>query len=86
MRSTMRRWITSSAISRWVQWVMGRPDWLGASQAMATMAQTCSAVIFDGLPERGASRRRSSIPSSAKGIGCKSIQRSRQVRTVSRVT
>src|SRR5438874_2437541 len=39
----MPRLVTSSAISRCVQWVMGRPDWLGASQAMATMAQTCSA-------------------------------------------
>jgi hypothetical protein len=82
----MPRLITSSAISRWVQWVMGRPDWLGASQAMATIAQICSAVIVDGLPERGASLRRSSMPSSARGIGCKSIQRSRQIRTMSRVT
>jgi hypothetical protein len=47
MRSTMPRLTTSSAISRWVQCVMGRPDWPGASQAMATMAQICSAVIVD---------------------------------------
>ena len=64
---------------------MGRPDWLGASQAMATIAQICSAVIFDGLPERGASRRRSSMPRSARGIGCRSVQRWRQIRTMSRV-
>jgi hypothetical protein len=78
--------ITSSAISRWVQWVMGRPDCSGASQAMATIAQTCSAVIPGALPERGASLRRSSSPSSAKGIGWKSAQRPRQRRTMSRPT
>jgi hypothetical protein len=36
---------------------------------MATMAQICSAVIRGLLPERGASLRRSSRLSSAKGIG-----------------
>ena len=65
---------------------MGRPDSLGASQAMATMAQICSAVMRGRLPERGASRRRSSRLNSDKGIGWKSIQRSRQSRTVSRLT
>ena len=80
------RLITSSAISRWVQWVMGRPDWLGASQAMATMAQICSAVIVEGLPERGASRRRSSMLSAARGIGWSICQRARQCCTRSRVT
>ncbi len=76
----------SSAISRLVQWVIGRPDSLGASQAMATMAQICSGVMRGFLPDRGASRRRSSKLNSEKGIGWKSIQRSRQSRTVSRLT
>jgi len=80
----MPRLVTSSAISRCVQWVMGRPDWLGASQAMATMAQTCSAVIRGLLPERGASPSRSARLNSARGIGGKSAHRSRQRRTVSR--
>jgi hypothetical protein len=65
---------------------MGRPDWLGASQAMATMAQICSAVIVAGLPERGASLRRSSRLSSARGIGWNICQRARQCCTRSRVT
>jgi hypothetical protein len=65
---------------------MGRPDWVGASQAMATMAQICSAVIFDGLPERGASLRRSSRLSSVRGIGWSICQRARQCCTNSRLT
>ena len=82
----MPRLTISSAISRLVQWVMGRPDWLGASQAMAAMAQICSGVIRGRLPERGASRRRSSKLNSDKEIDRKSIQRSRQSLTVSRLT
>jgi hypothetical protein len=82
----MPRLTIASAISRPVQWVMGRPDWLGASQAIATMAQICSGVMRDLWPERGASRRRASGLNSDSGMGWKSIQRSRQSRTVSRLT
>jgi hypothetical protein len=82
----MPRLTISSAIARPVQWVMGRPDWLGASQAIATMAQICAGVIRDLLPERGASRRRSFRLNSDNGMGGKSIQRSRQSRTVSGLT
>jgi hypothetical protein len=82
----MPRLITSSAISRWVQWVIGRPDWLGASHAMPTIAQICWGVNRAGLPERGASAKRSSMLNSASGIGWNNVQRSRQWMTVSRVT
>jgi hypothetical protein len=37
MDSTMPRRVISSAISRPVQWVMGRSDCSGASQARATI-------------------------------------------------
>src|SRR4030088_651439 len=47
---TMPRTIISSAISRPVQWLIGRS--LGWSQANATIWQTCSAVISEGRPER----------------------------------
>lgn len=38
----------SSAISRLVHWLIGRPAPLGASQASATMWQTCAAVLRAG--------------------------------------
>ena len=37
IRSTMPCWTISSATSRLVHWLMGRPCWLGASQAKATI-------------------------------------------------
>ena len=42
---TMPRAITSSAISRPVHWLMGRPACSGASQANAAIWQRCSVVI-----------------------------------------
>src|SRR5262245_31702346 len=57
----------------------------GGSQASATIWQTCSAVIWTGLPDRGTSVRRSAMGKSSKLAGCKASQRERQRRTISRV-
>lgn len=46
--STMPRFITSSAISRLVQWVMGRPDSSGFSQAICWIWHTWSGVMLAG--------------------------------------
>src|SRR6266568_1667003 len=81
---TMPRRMTSSAISRPVQWLIGRS--FGCSQAIATIWQVCSAVISAGRPGRGISSNRSLIESSLSGMGCKPIQCPRQVRAVSTLT
>ena len=52
----MPRWITSSVSSWAVQWVMGRPDFSGGSQATAKIWVTCSGVNLPGAPGRGSSR------------------------------
>src|SRR5947209_18461685 len=77
----MPRRITSSAISRPVHWLIGRS--LGCSQAMATIWQVCSAVIWACRPGRGTSHRRSFTGKSSKEAACKPIQRVRHRRTVS---
>jgi len=59
IRSTMPRFIASSASSCWLQWVTGRSLSAGRSQASATIAQICSAVIRAGAPQRAASLKRS---------------------------
>ena len=81
---TMPRAITSSAISRPVQWLIGRS--LGCSHASATIWQICSAVISEGRPGRGPSLSRSPTSRSARSMACNAIQRVRQVRTVSTLT
>src|SRR5919199_1542352 len=81
--ATMPRLTTSSAISRPVHWLTGRPAVSGASQAKATIWQRCSAVMVTGRPVRGTSLRRSSSESSERGMGAKASQRWRQRRTVS---
>src|SRR2546421_5866640 len=81
--STMPRAITSSAISRPVHWLMGRPALLGASQANAAIWQRCSIVIWGFLPGRGASCKRSVMLSVSRSIPCKPTQRSRHKRAVS---
>jgi hypothetical protein len=78
------RRLTSSAISRPVQWLMGRSR--GCSQAIATIWQICSAVISEGRPGRGMSVSRSLTESSSRDTACKPIQRIRQLRTVSTLT
>src|SRR6202035_1614042 len=72
------RRIASSAISRWLQWLIGRSLSDGFSQVIAITAQICSGVYVAGAPERGASAIRS-------GTDCLSAacrHRLRQYRTV----
>src|SRR6266699_3866977 len=82
--STMPRAITSSAISRPVQWLIGRS--LGCSQASATIWQVCSAVIWEGFPGRCISSDPAPTERSSSGTPCKPVQRVRQLRTVSTLT
>src|SRR5215216_6391478 len=78
MRSTRPRRIASSAISRWLHWLIGRSLSDGFSQVIAITAQICSAVYVAGAPDRGASASRSRTE-------CRSAawrHRLRQYRTV----
>ncbi len=77
MCSTIPRWMISSASSRFVQCVMGRPASSGFSQANASIRQICSALIRAGAPGRGRSSKRSSTLRSASDMGCKANQRCR---------
>src|ERR1700730_2331064 len=78
MFGTRPRRIASSAISRWLQWLIGRSLSDGFSQVIAMTAQICSGVYVAGAPDRGASASRSGTdcPSAA----CR--HRLRQYRTV----
>jgi len=83
--SIMPRLIISSAISRLLHWLIGRADWLGASQAKVITWHFCSSVIRLGAPGRGASVRRSSVfrssaltaaqPSPASDCGADALYR-----------
>jgi hypothetical protein len=55
MLGTRPRRIASSAISRWLQWLIGRSLSDGFSQVIAITAQICSGVYVAGAPQRGAS-------------------------------
>src|ERR1700751_556055 len=70
MLGTKPRRIASSAISRWLQWLMGRSLASGFSQVIATTAQICSAVYVAGAPGRGASASRTGTdtPSAATAL------------------
>src|SRR6516225_6177585 len=59
MFETRPRRIASSAISRWLQLLIGRSLSDGFSQVIAITAQICSGVYDAGAPERGASASRS---------------------------
>jgi hypothetical protein len=59
MLGTSPRRIASSAISRWLQWLIGRSLSDGFSHVIATSAQICSGVYVGGAPDRGASASRS---------------------------
>src|SRR5204863_8891732 len=61
MRETMPRWTASAANSAGVQWVTGRPDSAGGSQASARIWQICSALKVGGAPARGASANTTTI-------------------------
>lgn len=79
----MPRLTISSAISCAVQWLIGRPESSGSSQAIASIWQRCSAVISAGAPGRGISSNRSSTFRSSKAMGCRVNQRLRHKRAVS---
>ena len=53
----MPRLITSSVSSLTVQWVIGRPDFSGSSQATAKIWVTCSGVNLAGAPGRAFAHR-----------------------------
>src|SRR5580704_8587260 len=78
MFETKPRRIASSAISRWLQWLIGRSLSDGFSQVIAITAQICSGVYVAGAPERGASASRSGTDWA--GGACR--HRPRQYRTV----
>src|SRR5262252_5156160 len=78
MFETRPRPIASSAISRWLQWLIGRSLSDGFSQVIAISAQICSGVYVAGAPERGASASRSDTDWAAGA--CR--HRPRQYRTV----
>ena len=61
---TMCRFLTSSANSAWVQWLIGLSDFEGGSQATAAIWTICSAVKVAGPPGRGASSRAASMSPS----------------------
>jgi hypothetical protein len=55
MFGTRPRRMASSAISRWLHWLIGRSLSDGFSHVIATTAQICSGVYVAGAPDRGAS-------------------------------
>jgi hypothetical protein len=61
MESTILRFFTSSASSRAVQCVTGRPHCSGGSQATAMISVTCSAENFPAQPRLGESLKSRSI-------------------------
>ncbi len=83
MRSRIPRLTISSAISRLVHWLIGRPAFSGFSQASCSIWQIWSAVIRAGAPGLGRSSNRSSRLKSSIEMGCKSNQRCRHNRAVS---
>lgn len=96
MVATMPRLRTSSATSRGVQWLTGRPESVGSSHATATIWTICSAVKVAGVPGRGGSVKAAtimvqsvlSLPSSASScarLGAKASHRWRHARTVPRL-
>ena len=68
MRSVMPRRTISSASSRWLHWLIGRPEPLGCSQASARIWHTCSALKRGCTPGRGASASRLATLTSSSGM------------------
>ena len=83
MRSVIPRRTISSASSRWLQWLIGRPEPLGCSQASARIWHTCSALRRGWTPGRGASASRLATLTSSSGMPRQPIQRRRQSPTAS---
>jgi len=77
---TIPRLQASLASSRGVQWLMGRPDVSGGSQAKAMIWHHCSALKVAGAPGRGASWRRSCTAHPGRLSQCR-----RHSRTVLRL-
>ena len=78
MFGTRPRRMASSAISRWVHWLIGRSLSDGFSHVIATTAQICSGVYVAGAPDRGASASRS----QTAHLSSASRHRLRQYRAV----
>jgi hypothetical protein len=76
----MPRLMASSANSRGVQWLIGRPERSGGSHASALSWHHCSALTLAGVPGRGASWRRSQTRCPQRSSQCR-----RHNRTVRRV-
>ena len=70
----MPRLTTSSASSWPVQWVMGRPDLAGGSQATARIWVTCSGVNLPGAQGRGSSERVALDAAPQVGLGLPALQ------------
>ncbi len=83
MRSVIPRRTISSASSRWLHWLIGRPEPLGCSQASARIWHTCSALRRGWTPGRGASASRLATLTSSSGMPRQPIQRRRQSPTAS---
>jgi hypothetical protein len=81
IESTYPRLTASSASSPCVQWVIARPLSVGGSQANAIIVHICSAVKVGGVPERGASDKRSATLPSVLAV-----HRRRHACTVERPT
>src|SRR3974390_1808545 len=75
---TRPRRMASSAISRWLHWLIGRSLSDGFSHVIATTAQICSGVYVGGAPDRGASESRS----QTEHLSSACRHRLRQYRTV----
>jgi len=78
MLGTSPRRMASSAISRWLQWLIGRSLSDGFSHVIATTAHICSGVNVAGDPDRGASASRSTTDRLSSAVR----HRLRQYRTV----
>src|SRR5262249_54457236 len=75
---TRPRLMASSAISRWLHWLIGRPFSDGFWRFIAPFAKICGAVYVGGFPDRGASASRS--PAERPPVPC--CHRFRQYRAV----
>ncbi len=87
---TMPRATSSSAISRPVHWLIGRPIFAGAEHASAAICARCCAVNLGTAPGRGASSKRcNKLPASGSLVWASACdqfaQRSLHRRTVSTV-
>jgi hypothetical protein len=84
MLAKIPRRIASSAISRWLHWLMGRSEPSGISQASAISWQNCSAVKRHRAPGGFTSAKRAATSSVASAsAGTEANHRARQRRGIS---